>query len=244
MVNLQGKRALITGGTRGVGALVANLLAQRGVRLALNYASNKERAEGTLKELAGDGHAIVKGDAFTREGIAEIVKGAKEALGGIDIVVSNAGWTAFSPNFNDINAISDADWLQCYNANVMSHLWLMQAVQDELKANHGSFVVSASAAGLKPSGSSMAYSVSKAATIHLTKSLAMASAPEVRVNAVAAGLMLTEWSQGFTEEKLKKVRERNVLKKITDVEDVALQYVSLIENGSMTGQVIQVNSSM
>jgi short-subunit dehydrogenase len=82
----------------------------------------------------------------------------------------------------------------------------------------------------------------------------------VRVNAVAAGLMLTEWSQGFTEEKLKKVRERNVLKKITDVEDVALQYVSLIENGSMTvstsrtqntmgkadsqGQVIQVNSSM
>lgn len=66
----------------------------------------------------------------------------------------------------------------------------------------------------------------------------MASAPEVRVNAVAAGLMLTEWSQGFTEEKLKKVRERNVLKKITDVEDVALQYVSLIENGSMTVSTI------
>lgn len=53
------------------------------------------------------------------------------------------------------DAISDADWMQCYNANVMSHLWLMQAVQDELKANKGSFVVSASAAGLKPSGSSM-----------------------------------------------------------------------------------------
>lgn len=104
MVNLQGKRALITGGTRGVGALVATLLAQRGVRLALNYASNKERAEGTLKGLAGEGHAVVQGDAFTREGIATIVKGAKEALGGIDIVVSNAGWTAFSPNFNDISA--------------------------------------------------------------------------------------------------------------------------------------------
>lgn len=108
MVSLQGKRALITGGTRGVGALVASLLAQRGVRLALNYASNKERAEGTLKDLAGEGHAVIKGDAFTREGIAEIVKGAKAALGGIDIVVSNAGWTAFSANFNDISSSTDA----------------------------------------------------------------------------------------------------------------------------------------
>lgn len=103
MVSLQGKRALITGGTRGVGALVASMLAQKGVRLALNYASNKERAEETLKTLAGEGHAVVKGDAFTREGIAEIVQSAKDALGGLDIVVSNAGWTAFSPNFNDIS---------------------------------------------------------------------------------------------------------------------------------------------
>jgi NAD(P)-dependent dehydrogenase (short-subunit alcohol dehydrogenase family) len=141
----------------------------------------------------------------------------------------------------------------------------MQACRAELERNTGSFVISASVAGLKPSGSSMvrriyppfsslgladhvglwyvghrlrtvarrpppkfqeltASAVSKAATIHLAKSLAIACAPAVRVNAVAAGVMLTDWSKGFTKLQIKHTERTNALSKITDVEDVALVY--------------------
>jgi NAD(P)-dependent dehydrogenase (short-subunit alcohol dehydrogenase family) len=78
-----------------------------------------------------------------------------------------------------------------------------------------------------------AYSVSKAGTVHLAKSLAKACAP-ARVNAVAAGVMLTEWSKGFTEEHVEKVKQTNALNMICEVEDVASQYVSLCENKSIT----------
>lgn len=137
--------------------------------------------------------------------------------------------------------MSDDDWMQCYKTNVLSHLWLMQACKAELVANKGAFVISASVAGLKPSGSSMAYSVSKAGTVHLAKSLAKACAP-ARVNAVAAGVMLTEWSKGFTDEHVAKVKASNALDMICEVEDVAGAYVSLCENGSMTGQIVEVSA--
>jgi NAD(P)-dependent dehydrogenase (short-subunit alcohol dehydrogenase family) len=106
----------------------------------------------------------------------------------------------------------------------MTHLWLMQAVEDELKQNKGSFIITSSAAGLKPGGSSMAYSVTKAGAIHLTKCLAKATAPNVRVNAVAPGMMMTEWSQGFTQEKIDTVKKGNTLQQISDIEDCARSY--------------------
>lgn len=182
----------------------------------------------------------------------------------------------------------------------MAHLWLMQAVKEELKKNNGAFVISASVAGLRPGGSSMvsdfgvghrqggrstsspshssvsqsalvaatrvmaftprrlndprrrtpcdhydasndrisanvqAYSVTKAGSVQLTRSLAKACAPEVRVNAVAAGVMEMEWSQGFSPAKFEQAKKKAALNKISDVEDVAKTYVDLIENGSMT----------
>lgn len=157
-------------GLTSTGAAVAKLLAVRGVRLALNYGSNRERAEGTLMELAGSGHILVPGDAFAEDSVIAIVHKSIELLGGLDIVVSNAGWTKFGA-FNDLReslawksryeptlmpgSVPSADWMRCYEANVLSHLWIMQAAQEELKRNQGAFVISASVAGLNPGGSSM-----------------------------------------------------------------------------------------
>lgn len=159
-----------------------------------------------------------------------------------------------------IDAIEDAGWLRCYESNVMSHLWVMQACQEELRKNRGAMVITASVAGTKPSGSSMVCffhtflgariarrcrycadnnrhivrdtslatthlrAVSKSATIHLTRSLAIACAPNVRVNCVAAGVMLTDWSKGFTAEHIKNLEGVNALRSLAQVEDVAQTY--------------------
>lgn len=80
---------------------MAKQLAERGVRIAINYVGAQDRAEQTRASLKGDGHVLVQGDAFTHEGLAQIVKGAREGLGGLDIVISNAGWTQFGA-FNDL----------------------------------------------------------------------------------------------------------------------------------------------
>ncbi|GFZ47207.1 hypothetical protein JCM24511_04950 [Saitozyma sp. JCM 24511] len=242
---LEGKRVLVTGGSAGLvdeapGAAVAGLLAQRGARVAISYATDSRRAQDTLRALPGCSHVAVQGDVFDHDGVTEVIRTTIEKLGGLDHVVSNAGWTAFG-QFDDL--ITDDDWMTCYRANVLSHLWLMQACQDELKSNKGSFVVSASVAGLRPSGSSMPGiqpaltppAVSKAGTIYLIKSLAVACAPDVRVNGVAAGVMLTSWSKGFTDVQITRTKQSNVLGKLTDVQDVASMYGRLSISSTLDG---------
>ncbi|RSH77411.1 uncharacterized protein EHS24_003377 [Apiotrichum porosum] len=242
-MSLQGKRALVTGGSRGLGAAICKVLAERGARVAVNYSASPDRAEETRASLAGQGHVIIQGDVFTHEGVDALVAGTIKALGGIDFIVSNAGWTKFGP-YSDIKAIADEDWDRCWHRNVMAHLWLAQAAEEELKKNHGSLVISASAAGLRPSGSSMAYSVSKAASSHLTKCLAKSLAPNVTVNAVAPGLMMTEWSAGFSDAQVQHAKNNTLLKQTTGVEDAAGAFAAVLENRSMTGQTIEVSCGM
>lgn len=102
MPSISKKRVLVTGGSRGLGAEVCKQLAAKGAIVAVNYSASKDRAEATLKDLEGEGHAIIQGDAFTREGIESIVKQTRDALGGIDAIVSNHGWTKFA-EFNDLS---------------------------------------------------------------------------------------------------------------------------------------------
>ncbi|KAH8078587.1 hypothetical protein HD553DRAFT_326780 [Filobasidium floriforme] len=243
MTSLVGKTALVTGGSAGIGAAVAKQLASRGVRVAINYSSNRERAAKTLSQLEGSGHILVQGNAFDREGIEQLT--TLETMKDLDIIISNAGWTAFG-EFNDLGAVSDDDWMKCYQSNVMSHLWLSQACRETLERTKGCIVISASVAGIKPSGSSMlclVKPVSKAATIHLAKSLAKACAPNIRVNSVSAGVMMTDWSKGFDEEHIEKVIQSNSLRKLVNVEEAAMLYVALAENGSMTGQNLELVAS-
>ena len=188
MARLAGKRALVTGGSSGIGepshdafngglvvdipgAAVVKLLVQQGARVAINYSSNQQRAAQVLDDVGGTdkGHLLIRANAFVKAEIDSMVQEAVQHFGGLDLVVSNAGWTAFG-EFSDLSrsrskslvastdsldAITDDDWINCYQNNVLSHLWLMQRCEAELKKAEGSFVVSASVAGLKPSGSSM-----------------------------------------------------------------------------------------
>lgn len=102
--------------------------------------------------------------------------------------------------------------------NVKAHLWLLYAAREQLEKNEGSFITTASVAGVKPSGSSLPYSVTKAAAIHLSKALAVICSPSIRVNSVSPGLLMTEWGMKFPEEKRRAAKEATKLKRFATVE--------------------------
>jgi len=107
---------------------------------------------------------------------------------------------------------------RCFLYNVKSHLFLLHAAKPHLEASEGAFVTTASIAGVKPSGSSLPYSVTKAAAIHLSKALAVICSPKIRVNSVSPGLLMTEWGLQFPEEKIEAARKATRLNRFASVE--------------------------
>jgi len=178
-----------------------------------------------------------------RSDITRLVKETVDTMGRLDVVVSNQGWTKVT-NFFDLEDNLEEDvWDKCFNYNVKSHLYLFHAAKPHFEANEdgGSFVTVASLAGVRPSGSSLPYSVTKAAEIHLTKGLATISGPKIRCNSISPGLMMTEWGQKFSDAKVKAATEKGALKSLATVEDVADQIKSMAMSKSMTGQNVVVD---
>lgn len=239
--------ALVTASSAGLGAATARALALSGVRVIVNYYSNPEKADAVVKDLAAldpysqdaaksdaPRYLAIKADVSKQAEILRLVNESVAAMGRLDLVVSNHGWTKIR-NFMDLDDnVDESDWDTCFNMNVKSHLFLFHAARKHLEASEGSFITTASLAGVKPGGSSVAYSVTKAAQIHLVKSLAKISGP-IRVNAVSPGLLLTDWGRQFPESKVKKNVNNSPLKRIATVDDVAQQILFLANCSSMTG---------
>lgn len=195
---------------------------------AINYANNQSRAKDLIAELekvpstasskASPRFESIQADVGDRASVQDLVKKTVAKFGRIDVVVSNAGWTRVT-NFNNLEeGMVDEDWDRCFLYNVKSHLWLMHAAKAELEKSEGAFITTASIAGVKPSGSSLPYAVTKAASIHLSKSLAVICAPKIRVNSVSPGLLLTEWGMKFPEEKREAAKNATKLKRLATVE--------------------------
>lgn len=175
---------------------------------------SKLKSISTLTPAEGrvDYHAV-KADLASRPDVERLVEEAMDVMcppgsGGqgegkrrLDVVFSNGGWTHMRNLYDLEDNMVDEDWDRCFTVNVKSHLWLMHAAKPYLSAGwddeeggsqeSGCFVTTASLAGVKVSGSSLAYAVTKAAHLHLAKALAMLAAPKVRVNSVSPGLLLT-----------------------------------------------------
>jgi hypothetical protein len=139
-------------------------------------------------------------------------------MGRLDIVISNAGYTRLTNFMNFDEQHFDEDWDKCFLYNVKAHMWLAYASREHLDATEGAFITTASIAGVKPSGSSLPYAVTKAASIHLTKCLANICAPKIRFNSVSPGLMLTEWGLKFSEQKIEAHRNGTKLKRLPEVD--------------------------
>jgi NAD(P)-dependent dehydrogenase (short-subunit alcohol dehydrogenase family) len=199
------KVALVTASSAGLGAACVKALATN-FRVVVNYYSRPQKAEDVIKEAASVTplyqtsqseprfHSI-QADVSDRTQIKRLVEETVSKMGRLDVVVSNNGWTRLT-NFMDLeDQVVEEDWDRCFSANVKSHLWLLYAAKPYLEKSEGggSFVTVASLAGVRPSGSSLPYSVTKAAEIHLTKGLAVICGAKVRCNCVSPGLMMTEW---------------------------------------------------
>ena len=171
---------------------------------------------------------------------ALVAKTAAE-LGGLDILVNNAGTTKFVP-FQDLDGLNPDDFIQMYQTNVMSIFFASRAAAKIMNSRGGGHIINTvSVAGIKPTGSSIAYAVSKSAGIHVTKCLAVALAPKIKVNGVAPGLLLTRWAAGFNNEHIKNVEQQALLKRTVDVEECASVFLNFAKNDSITGQIINVD---
>ncbi|KAI0486451.1 short chain dehydrogenase [Xylaria cf. heliscus] len=240
--------ALITAGSAGLGAAAARLFAQNGYRVVVNYSNNAERANTLLDELPGlsslpkddssggkSNFAVIKADLGSREDINRLVRETVELFGRLDVLFSNGGWTRVRGLVSIDDNCHEDEWDRAFNMNVKSHLWLLHAAKKHLDETEGAFITTASVAGVCHSGSSLAYSVTKAAQLHLAKALAVMAAPKIRVNSVSPGLLLTEWAERFPDEVKEDHRQKTKLKRIVTVEDVADQVLTFARNKSITG---------
>ena len=245
-MDLKGKVALITGGGTGLGREIAVQLAREGMEIGINYSRSEQDAHDTVAELAGLGVRAVtlQADLSRTAEAMRLIAETERAFGRLDLLIHNAATTRFIP-FPDLEAVIEEVWDELFALNTKAAFFLARAAAPLLRLDGGGqFISTSSVAGLAASGSSLPYSVSKAALIHLTKCLAVALAPEVRVNSVAPGLLLTRWAAGFGDERLTAISEKALLKKATDLEDTAAAFVMLAKNTSMTGQTLVVDAGL
>lgn len=239
------KVALITGGGTGTGKAVALGLAKLGVNVVVNYSRSKEAAEQTVAEVRQlDVSCLLQqADVSDDLQVRAMIENTIEHFGRIDYLVNCAGITAFV-ELADLEGLKSEQWDRIMNVNVKGTFQVSRAASPYLKAAKGNIVNITSIAGITGQGSSIAYAASKAAEISVTKSLARVLAPEVRVNSVAPGIILTRWVAG-REEHVQKYGKGTLLERVCTPEDVAEVVISLLESAAMiTGQTIIVDGGM
>ena len=243
-MDLKGKVAIVTGGGTGMGKAISTLLGAAGVNVAVNYSRSEAEAIETAEELtkAGVEAMPIRADVSSSADVAAMIEQTERQLGRVDILVNNAGYTQFVP-MNDLDGMPEDEWDKIMDVNVKG-IWLCSkaAAPAMRRAGGGAIVNVASIAGLKVAGSSMAYAVSKAAAIHLTKCLALALAPDIRVNAVAPGLVVTRWWAHAGEGRLAQMSAGLPLKRSVTVEQVAATMFELISNDAITGQTVALDA--
>jgi len=251
-MDIQGKVAVVTGSSVGVGRATARLFASKGCRVVINCSRSRPEAEETaeLCRAAGSAAAVVQADISKDAECRRLMQTAGEEFGRIDVLVNNAAVTEFVP-FDDLEGLTGEKWERIFRTNVFGTFFCIRAAVPHMKRiGKGAIVNVASIAGMLGSGSSIAYAASKAAVINMTLALARTLGPEIRVNAVAPGAIDTRWLRdGLGEAGFQTLREtyRNTtpLQEIAVPETVAEAIAWLVEGASMTtGEVITIDGGV
>jgi ketoreductase RED2 len=238
---LEGKVAVVTGSSSGIGAAAARLMAAEGARIVVNSVTSVAAGEALAAELPGA--AYVQADIADESQAHALVAATLERYGRLDILVNNAGATRVIPH-HDLAAVTDEDWQRILGTNVVGTWYVTRAAVDALRADGGGCVINVtSIAGVRPTGSSIPYAVSKAALNHLTVLLANVLGPEIRVNAVAPGLVDTPWTADWGPVK-EMWAGRAPLRRTGTPEDVARVCLTLATADWMTGEVVLVDGGM
>jgi len=237
---LGGHAVVVTGSSSGIGAATARAFAALGASVLVNSARSVDDGEAVAASLP-DAH-YVQGD-ITEAGVPErLVATALERWGRLDTLVNNAGTTAVIPH-HDLQAAPVDVWRRIFEVNVFGTWAMSVAAMPALREARGAIVNVASVAGVRPTGSSVPYAASKAALNHLTVLLAKVVGPEVRVNAVAPGLVDTPWTADWDVVR-EVVRQVAPLRRSGLPDDVAEMVVALARAAYVTGQVVVVDGGL
>ncbi len=245
-MELRGAVALVTGGNGGLGQRICHKLAEEGVHVAVMYAQSRDQAEGVARDLTSRHQvnaAAFQCDITDDADVAKVVEDVAKRFGRIDILVNDAAYNK-SVQFADLDGLTMEVWDKIIAVNLTGPMRLIKAVAPVMKAQgRGRIVNIASVAGIGPTGSSIAYAVSKAGLIHLTKCMAVALAPDVLVNCVAPGLLEgTRATANLRPEFIAQGAATSLLKKPADKDDCADMVVTMCRSETMTGQTTLINS--
>ena len=233
----------MTGSSSGIGAAIALAFAESGTAVAITYATAEAAALRIVTEIESKGvnATAFKCDIGSDEQVRAVVDQAVHTLGALDILVNNAGITYWVDN-SDLEAMTEDKWDDIMQVNLKGAFFAARASMPHLKqSGRGAIINISSVSGITGSGSSIAYAVSKAGVISLTQSLARAFAPDVRVNAIAPGVVETRWLEGDPELRNKFI-QRAPLHRVSNSEEIARTAVYLAEADGVTGQTLVVDN--
>lgn len=237
--------ALVTGSTSGIGVAIARRLSQDGFAVILHSRSSADAGHKLAAELGTA--AYIQADLSVDADRVRLVQEAVAQWGRLDVLINNAGISRVVPHA-DLAAATEAVWRELYEVNVVAPFRLISEAESALRqsARQGrsaSIVNISSHAGVRPKGASIPYAVSKAALNHMTKLLAATLAPDIRVNAVAPGLVNTpltaEWSAA---QEL--WREHSPMRRPASPEDVAQVVAMLVASDYLTGEIVIVDGGL
>ncbi|MBI5928129.1 MAG: 3-oxoacyl-[acyl-carrier-protein] reductase [Chloroflexi bacterium] len=246
MGQLDGKVAIVTGASRGIGRGIALELAKRGATIVVNYNQNADAANEVVQTIeAGGGKGLaVKANVAVMEDATQLVKAAVDAFGKVDILVNNAGTT----RDNLIMRMKEEDWDEVLDTNLKSAWNLCKLVsRPMMKARYGRIINITSVSGIAGQAGQTNYSASKAGLIGLTKALAREIADRnITVNAVAPGFVLTDLTAGLPKELTDQLNNAIPLKRWGAIEEVAyaVAFLASDEAAYITGQVLSVDGGL
>lgn len=235
--------ALVTGSTSGIGEAVVRRLVGEGHRVVINSVTSVDAGAQLVAELGTDVAHYVQGDIAVEADAQRLVSATVQRFGRLDALVNNAGTTQVIPH-SDLETATPEVFRRLYDVNVIGAWQLTVAAMPHLRATGAGCVVNVSSlAGVRPTGSSIPYAVSKAALNHMTRLLANVVGPEVRVNAVAPGLVDTPWTADWHDVRT-AVHAMTPLKASAQPDDVAELVLTLVRSRYVTGEIWVVDGGL
>ena len=238
MAELDGMVAIVTGSSSGIGEATAHRLSALGAKVVVNSANSVEAGRAVAAALPGES-LYVQADISDKDQGQRLLDETVARFGKLDLLVNNAGWTTLVPH-GDLEALTDEIFMKTFEVNVFGTWWLTKAAMPLLRRSADGHVINiTSVAGVRPVGSSIAYSMTKAALNQMTRLLAKSHGP-VRVNAVAPGLVETPWTKDWTaqHEGMKMIAP---LKRSATSDDCAEAVLALVRNKYVSGEVFVVD---
>ncbi len=237
---------VVTGGGTGIGRAISEHFARGGARVIVNYSRSKSDAEETVQCINSTGGTAiaVAADVSKQSDTNALMDAAIREFGRLDYLINNAGWSQRVPH-SQMDDLTDEIWDRVFDTNLRGAFYCVRAAEPHLKKQAGAAIVNiASVAALLGQGSSMAYAASKGGMVTLTKSLARALAPDVRVNAVLPGFIRTRFA-GWPESAFNDAEKITPMRKLATVDDVAAATVFFAAHAmGTTGETLVVDGGM